>query len=351
VIWAGEVGTDDRGVRAVGAVHQALEKSPSVRPLDSAEDRRTLRDGGPAAELDRALTRAEAALAKLKCTDAIRDYEAAENLLLTEVPLRLVRARFADVMRGLLACYDQLGRKDDAARVAERLTFAPGTRDDVASLMARYHVPRTYGPVPPPVQIETEPAGAQVSRDLQPVGPGPVEVFGGEAWVDFVDAELEGYRRAHAVLGGGGTVKLVLQKEERLSALVDEVRLAMPDAPLGLVKAVGERVGAARVLVLAPDGAESRLVARWFDVAAGRWGADALHAEGDGAADKIALYVAPQAPVAAQVAAKPPSKKSRLGVWGKWYTWLAAGAVVALVAGLLIAEHVGDDKVHVTVSH
>jgi hypothetical protein len=47
---------------------------------------------------------------------------------------------------------------------------------------------------------------------------------------------------------------------------------------------------------------------------------------------------------------KPPAKKS-VGPWGKWYTWVAAGAVVALVGGLLIAQHVGSDSLNVTAQH
>jgi hypothetical protein len=58
-------------------------------------------------------------------------------------------------------------------------------------------------------------------------------------------------------------------------------------------------------------------------------------------------------PLITAPAAKPsgPPPKSERSAWGKWYTWVAAAGVVALVAGLLIAEHVGDDKVTVTASH
>jgi hypothetical protein len=34
----------------------------------------------------------------------------------------------------------------------------------------------------------------------------------------------------------------------------------------------------------------------------------------------------------------------------KWYTWVVAGGVVALIAGLLISEKVSDDKVTISAS-
>ena len=47
---------------------------------------------------------------KLKYADAAHDYEAAEQLLLNEVPFDVLRGALGDVERNLLACYDQLGR-------------------------------------------------------------------------------------------------------------------------------------------------------------------------------------------------------------------------------------------------
>jgi hypothetical protein len=56
--------------------------------------------------------------------------------------------------------------------------------------------------------------------------------------------------------------------------------------------------------------------------------------------------------VVKKISGKPPEKKkSRLGAWGKWYTWVAAGAVVALVVGVLVASKVGTDSLTVTASH
>ena len=67
----------------------------------------------------------------------MRDYEAAEQLLLTEVPLDFLRTTLGDVERNLLACYDQLGRGADAARAAERLSWTAGSNEDVKRLSFR----------------------------------------------------------------------------------------------------------------------------------------------------------------------------------------------------------------------
>jgi hypothetical protein len=114
------------------------------------------------------------------------------------------------------------------------------------------------------------------------------------------------------------------------------------------------------VLVLIPDGAH-KLAARWLDVRKQRWAETTLRADAAGAPamDKLAAYAAPEAPrpavapviIAAKPAEPPPPAKSKWGAWGKWYTWVAAGAVLALVGGLLIAEHVGSDSLNVEVVH
>jgi hypothetical protein len=198
-----------------------------------------------------------------------------------------------------------------------------------------------------------------VFRDLAPAGAAPLDVAGGDERVDAIDLELPGFRRVHAPLGrAGGELRIMLIKEERMGALVDEARAAQPDAPPGLVAQIGARSGAARVLVLVPDGPQ-KVMARWLDVRKQRWGAEAMRVDA-GAADKLVAYAAPAPPAAAVVpalaaaastSAAPEQKKSKWGAWGKWYTWVAAGAVVALVAGLLIAEHVGDDSLSVHVAH
>jgi hypothetical protein len=116
------------------------------------------------------------------------------------------------------------------------------------------------------------------------------------------------------------------------------------------------------VLVLLPDGPK-KLLGRWLDVDHVAWASDSVRVDSNGAAamERLAQYVAPKEPSGpppsvvatpnAAVAKKAASTNKKIGPWGKWYTWVAAGAVVALVGGLLIAQHVGGDQLNVTAMH
>src|SRR5205807_10655384 len=125
------------------------------------------------------------------------------------------------------------------------------------------------------------------------------------------------------------------------------------------VAAVGRRVGAARVLVLLPDG-HKKLLGRWLDVNRAAWAPESTRVDATGAPamERLAMYVAPKepaggVPLAVAVTAQQPAppKKARLGAWGKWYTWVAAGAVAGLIIVLVVKDRVGDDSLTVTTSH
>ncbi|MGZ3426029.1 MAG: PEGA domain-containing protein [Polyangia bacterium] len=359
VVWMGDAASLEAGgaQRTVEEVNLQLQRNPTARPIDGIEDRRALVEGGPATRVQLLLRRAEQSFVRLKYTDAVHDYEAAEQLLLTDVPIDFLRTSLGDVERNLLACYDQLGRAADAARAAERLSWTAGTNEDMKRLVERYYVPRSWEPARPPVTVESEPPGAIVYRNLRELGAAPQTMLGGDPAIDVVDVEVRGFRRAHRELKSGETIKIALVKEDRLGTLVDAIRAQAPDSNPKDVAAVGRRVGAARVLVLLPDGPK-KLLGRWLDVDKAAWAPESVRVDAGGGAamERLAMYVAPKEPagppVAAVVGAPPPEKKkSRLGAWGKWYTWVAAGAVVALVVGVLVASKVGTDSLTVTASH
>jgi hypothetical protein len=359
VVWLGDATTQDEGARVSGEVDAALSRSKSVRPLDSAADRKLLLEGGPATRVEEHIARGDAAFAKLKFADAAKEYALAEQLLLSETPIAVTQRRLGTVERALLAAYDQLGQGEDAARAAERLTWTAGTNDDVAKLLERHRRDRRWDPALPPIAVTSVPEGAQIYRNLQPVGTAPQDVAGGDAKLDVLDVELAGHRRFHmplgSPLGGTATIEAKLQKEDRVGVLVDDLRMQAPEPPAGQVAALGKRMGAARVLVLAPEGS-GKLRARWVDVDKGGWGKDAItvDAAGQPAMDKLADYTSPAPAVAAAVVAKaPPPKKPEKpkSAWGKWYTWVAAGGVVILIGTLLIVDRVGDDKLTVTAKH
>ena len=360
VLWMGE---DDGavGARLVDEVNAALARKPNARPIDNAEDRRMLAEGGPSARVTSKVRDAEALLSRGKLAEAATSFEAAEAQLFADVPFDSMRSRIAEIESGLLSVYDQTGRSADASRADDRLHMAPGSLDDVRVLFDRHGTPATQGAALPPVEIVSQPAGAQVYRDLQPVGVTPLFVDGGDRNVDFVDVEAPGFRRAHIALGMGGRVEVVLTREDRLGVLVDRIRDQAPDAPPQDVAALGKQIGAMRVLAILPDGPR-KVLARWLDVKTAKWTDATLRVDNAGqvAMERLAGYAAPgeaqyagaaQPPGQRVAEAPPPPPKKKLGMWGKWYTWVAAGAVVALVVGLLVAQNVGDDKLTITASH
>jgi hypothetical protein len=354
VLWVGDPTTLDEGARIAGDVNNALTKSKTARPIDSIEERERLVQGGAVTRARQAQLRAEASFVKMKLADAVRDYEAAEQILLTEVPFSVAQTDLGGVERSLLVCYDQLGKANEAARAAERLTWTAGDTADVKAQLDRHLRSRAYQPAFAPVKIVTEPAGALVYRNMQPVGAAPVEVPGGDPAIDVIDVELAGHRRAHMPLPRSGELRVALQVEDRTEALVDDARTRAPATDKVQVRAVGRKLGARRVLAIAPDGTQ-KVTARWLDVPSGHWGAEPMRTDSAGpvAMDKLVSYVAPKEVAAsgpAPASPPPPEKKSKWGAWGKWYTWVAAGGVLALVAGLLIAQNVGDDNLKVQVT-
>jgi hypothetical protein len=365
VLWLGDANTVDQGMRVTDDVSRALSHFAGARTLDSADDRHVLVEGGAATREATTQARGDELFVKMKCGDAVKEYEAAERMLLEETPFEVAQRRLGAVERNLLVCYDQLGRADDATRAAERLGWAAGSNEDVQKLLERHQRSRVWQPAYAPSKVVTEPAGGLVYRNLQPIGAAPVEVSGGDPSVDVIDVELAGRRRVHQALGhDGGEIRVQLPKEDRLSEMVDRVRAKAPDAPPAEVSQIGKRVGAARVLALYPTG--NKVMARWLDVGTAQWAAASIKVDASGtpAMERLAGYVAPRVEggEAAQLAVNappatvvkvppPPQQKSKWGAWGKWYTWVAAGGVLALVAGLLIAQNVGSDSLKVDVSH
>jgi hypothetical protein len=357
VVWMGDASTLDAGAqRTVEEVNAALGRTRTARPIDGIEDRRTLVDGGPTTRAQLLLRRAEQSFVKLKYADAVRDYEAAETILLNEVPLDVLRRMLADVERNLLACYDQLGRAREAARSAERLAWTPGSNEDMKRFLDKYLVSRAWEPARPPVTVDSEPPGALVYRNLRELGKAPQTTAGGDPSIDVLDVEAPGYRRAHRELKSGETVKVALVKEDRLGVLVDAIRDQAPDAAPKDVAAVGRRVGAARVLMVLPDG-HKKLLGRWLDVNRAAWATESVRVDATGAPamEKLAMYAAPKETAGPSLAVtaqpQPEKKKSKLGPWGKWYTWVAAGAVAGLIIVLVVKDKVGDDSLTVTATH
>jgi hypothetical protein len=99
VLWMGEL-DGELGAKIVDDVNAALARKQSARPIDGAEDRRVLAEGGPVAKATSQVRAGEAALARGKLTDAVAAFEAAEAQLLAEAPFESLRSHLAEVERG-----------------------------------------------------------------------------------------------------------------------------------------------------------------------------------------------------------------------------------------------------------
>ena len=118
-----------------------LQRTPTARPIDGVEDRRTLVEGGPATRVQLLLRRAEESFVKLKYTDAARDYEAAEQAAAQRRAVRRsCAARSATSSATCSPATISSGAPVDAARAAERLEL--GRRQQRGHEAARRQVLR-----------------------------------------------------------------------------------------------------------------------------------------------------------------------------------------------------------------
>ena len=361
------------------ALAQALAKQVAAAPSGA------LRAAGVA------VGQARRAMMEMKCSEILPVLEQAADAVLAEVSLPEARPVLSEAYGLMLVCADRLNDRERADKAAAALTAmqAP-VPSDVALVLARYaaaaQVP--FGPPRAPVRVETDPPGAVVARNLIPVGVSPLIVAGGNPAFDVLDIELPGMRKLRRPLASGNELVLALRPEDRPGVLLDRaaqlplgsdqqaaVLKQLADAPLAAgalpsrrVVMVGpkERTGT-------PIGGET-LVARIYDLDRKQWSSGlgdvaigppasqasqifALLSVAGPAAPPVARPTKAGAAAAAVVAsaARPaaaPTSGSKLPFGKtKWYTWVIAGGVLALLAGILIADKVSTDKVTISASH
>ena len=353
VLWVGSTSDDARGLQLIEGINQSLGKSATARPIDTANLLNLQLAKMPSAELEQQLRRAREHFGALQFAEAALAFEAAERVALEALPIAVLQKKFADIERGLLASYDQLGRRDDAARAAERLSWVATAEEPARALLEKHWQPRHYDVAYPPIEIQTEPAGAEVYRNLKLVGTTSAKVAGGDGATDRIGVELPGFRPVRQLLGWSDrTLKITLVLEDRLAVRLDQLRSAHLDASPALVAALAKELGAERVLLVSLDkdavSSKDVLKARFVDVAKVEAGVVVSLSMAD--LDKVAQLGAPTVTTsAAAVTKQTPVEAPKKSKWGKWYTWVAAGGVVLLVGGLLIAQNVGDDKFTVSV--
>lgn len=365
LVWSGPVGEP-----LPVAIRQALGSQAQPAP------------GGALSAASQTVAESRLAFTEMRCSDALPKLSQAAEAVLGEALLPEARPLLSELYGLMLLCADRVGDPGRAAAASEALRAMQATLpSDVALVQARYEVPGRFGPTRAPVHVESDPPGAVVLRNLIPVGVTPLDVGGGVPERDFLDIELPGFRKLHRPLSSGQQIILTLRPEDRPPVLLDRAALFAPgsDGQGAVLKALAETSGAAvlvsrRVLVLGPKqrtgapAAGEALMARVYDLDRKGWvgpssevasGPPATQAQAllalagsaGGAAAVPAGAVAGGTSTPAKPAAQPKSGFKLPFSNTKWYTWVVAGGVAALIAGLLIAERVSPEKVTISVTH
>ncbi len=341
--------------------------------------------GGALSAAAQTLIEARQALGEMRCSEILPALSQATERVLGEAMLPDARPLLSELFGWMLLCADRINDSVHANKASAALWAMQATVPaDVAPVLGRYPAPPRFGPPRAPVHVESDPPGAVVLRNLVPVGMTPLDVLGGQPERDFLDIELPGFRKQHRALGSNQQVILSLRPEDRVPVLFDRAALfpAGSDDQEAVLRGLAATAGAEVLpshLLLAvgpkprsgPRTAEEALLARVYDLERKAWvgpiseiaaGAPAaqslalialcdLTASGSGSAPKTEPLLPNQTTQSAKPAG-PAKKKSWLPFANtKWYTWVVAGGVVALIAGLLIAEKVSPEKLTVSATH
>lgn len=370
------------------AVWSAPLAEPLPAPLgQSIGSKLRFVEPGPIRQAAEQVMAGRAALVQLRCADALPAMRKAAEALLDGVPSSVAQPIVRDLFGVVLLCADRIGDVPMAERAATVLSSqTEPLPTDLALIMPRYQHGTPFGPPRAPVRVESDPPGATVIRNTQVMGKAPLEIDGGRPDQDVLYVELPGMRKVRRPLGSGETLFLSLRPEDRLPLLLDQVA-SLPigsDAQSALLKelaaspAVATQLGG-KLLVFGPKVREGAPVAgeslllRVYDLDRRDWlgpvsevaigspaaQADALLAAAAGAATPAQAATVAQAPAgpATQAVTKAPVDDKKSSGWKlpfaktKWYTWVVAGGVAALIGGLLIAERFSSETITVTATH
>lgn len=345
-------------------------------PLAQAfADRVEVPEGGALSGAARVLLTARRALGEMRCSEVLAPLAQAADRVLDEVPLPDGRPLLGELYGVMLLCADRVNDAVAAQKASAALkAMQAPVPADVALVLARHDAPLRFGPPRAPVHLESDPPGAVVLRNLIPVGVTPLDVAGGVPAEDFLDVELPGFRKQHRPLGSNQQIILSLRPEDRAPVLLDRAAMFPPgsDEQGAVLKLLAGTAGAqvlkSRLILVAgpkqrggiPTAGEL-LVSRVYDLDRKAFigppveiaaGAANAQAQAMVALCDEAKPTGPGGPGPALAAGKapPPAKKKS---WlpfrnTKWYTWVVAGGVAALIAGLLIAEKVSPEKVTIS---
>ena len=351
---------------------------PPVR--QALGDRVEIPEGGALSAAARTLATARRALAEMRCSEVLAPLQQASDKVIDEDLLPDARPLLSEIYSVMLLCADRVNDAAAAQKASAALrAMQASVPADVALVLARYDAQALFGPPRAPVHIESDPPGAVVLRNLVPVGVTPIDVAGGRPEQDFVDIELPGFRKQHRALGSNQQIILSLRPEDRAPVLLDRTALFPPGSDeqaavlLALANTAGAQVLKSRtILVVGPKlrsgmpAAGEPLLARAYDLDRKSFVGPASEiasgpAETQGQAllalcddsRKLATSTPATTALATVQPPPPPAKKQS---WlpfrnTKWYTWVVAGGVAALIAGLLIAEKVSPEKLTISATH
>lgn len=361
LLWMG----GDGGQGALADIGAALERSAAASPAPSlsAVDARTralLVEGGPATRVRDRLTRGRERFAALRdLAEADGLLAEAEAIALGELPISDACPQLVEIAR-LRLRYAELGKDEARATHAAgllRSCLRAPTAEDAAGLSR--HAPAPPRPAPS-LRVESDPPGATVFLDLQPIGTTPIELTGPRRPGALLDVELAGSRKVHRELApeAAGTLALSLARDDSLATLVDRIR-ETPDARPADVAELARRQGATRLLAM--RGARDGVVeARLFDAARMAWIKPIVELTVrplDETALVAYLTATPESAATANAgaAAAGPSSSAATAptapvpAWKRWYTWVIGGVLVGGVAAYVIAGNIGDDQITVHV--
>lgn len=355
-----------------GAPGEALP--PAIR--EALGERVSVPEGGAMSAAAQTIAVARLAMNEMRCSEVLAPLAQAADRVLGEALLPEARPLLGELYGLLLLCADRVNDVARAESASAALRAMQATLPaDVARLLSRYETPQPFGPPRAPVHIETDPPGAVVLRNLIPVGQTPIDVPGGQPERDFMDVELPGFRKQHRPLGSNQQLVLALRPEDRLPVLFDRAALfaAGSDGQEAVLHTLAETAGAKvlpshLLLVLGPRQLGGTrmigepLAARIYDLERKAWLGPTSEVPAGPAATQAQALIAlcesaamgrtgpgPAIPPAAVAQKAAPPPKSKLPFANtKWYTWVIAGGVAALIAGLLIAEKVSPEKITIS---
>jgi hypothetical protein len=308
------------------------------------------------------LRRGKVAYAGLRRPEAADAFRKAIALYDGHVRWHLARPGMIAALTYLLLCHHDLGEKAAAVGVAARLRELTGDQRP-SGIPEPVWVAYPLAPLPldrRELRVNA-PAQASVFLDDQSAGTGPLVLPVGPG-AHRVRVEQGGHRVFNqAVPAGPGPdavqVVLVPSAEDAFAEARQRVdtlrRAAQPFDERGLT-ALGRQLGLDELLVVAQQGTSLRV--RWLSVSLGKLAGTeqrvALPVANPAVAGLLgqrqALLDAEKQRAAAETAGKGSGgdkKEKSKSLWKKWYFWVAAGVVAAVVAGFAIKDSLQKDVV------